>query len=736
MNLTEDPLAGIDAEELEADIDKAIDELFVKQGEAQEAAVAEEATTEEPVLEPEGEPAPTLPDEPTVEYLVQLKENLLTLDWEISEKNIQSFENELQVVSDRVGEDRQSMAVIKMALGVLQYLRVAKGSAAPISIQFLHAATQGLNLFGMEPAPSDAERNQVMDKLLGQFRRVKAEIQRLKPVAAPVEPAAKVQLSETAVMDELSETVVVDELSETVVVDELSEAAVLDEIAEEEPFLEEMVEEEQILQEFIEEEPLPAEHPGEEPVRQQLSKPEPFVEKLPEETQILQEIAEEEPPLAGHPGEETVRQQLSEPEPFVEKLPEETQILQEIAEEEPPLAEHPEEELGHGEPSEEKLQPEEPLEEERASEPSFEPAGIDSAPAEIPDELPTSVEQLTQEAREQISQLSNALEVLGQETGDFFGRVMRAMANKPALGKVERHFRTVHKAIEDKLAEARTISGDLGGSLTELEQIFGRQQMGFLPPDAQVEIDAQMKIMQDAVESFNLAATNLRQSLTGRAVALTPTADRAELAEDNGLVAEESSVETKEDGQAEKSAPLLEPFEEIQAEASDQVLSSAATIYLADVANHTLGIPTEAVANVFKVSTRKAKAFHQKGYVSLIDFKTAFRSIKRGITGPLAELKVKDLKNIHFPIITLSPKVLGSDDTHAEAPVKGIVLLSNGKRHGALFTSEIMQRTPYEARDYRKAGLPGEVDGAAVIEGDFELNVIDPDYVLSQISTG
>ena len=98
-------------------------------------------------------------------------------------------------------------------------------------------------------------------------------------------------------------------------------------------------------------------------------------------------------------------------------------------------------------------------------------------------------------------------------------------------------------------------------------------------------------------------------------------------------------------------------------------------------------------------------------------------------TGPLADLKVKDLKKIQFPIITLSPETLGSDDSDAIGP-RGIVLLSNGERHGALFTDEVIQKTPYEVKGYRKAGITGEVSGTATIEGDFEINLIDPDNVL------
>ena len=94
-------------------------------------------------------------------------------------------------------------------------------------------------------------------------------------------------------------------------------------------------------------------------------------------------------------------------------------------------------------------------------------------------------------------------------------------------------------------------------------------------------------------------------------------------------------------------------------------------------------------------------------------------------------IKTKDLKKIQFPIIAPSPEVLGGDDTQAEIPGKGIVLFSNGERFGALFTNEVMQRIPYETEAYRKAGLPGQVSGTAIIEEGFEVAVIDPEYLLS-----
>ena len=212
MDLTDDPLAGVDASELEADIDKAIDELFVKKTEGQEPSLAEEAPPEEPAEKPAEKPVeesvPAPPAEAADDSLAQLKESLLTLDWEITPESIQDFEKELQAVSDKHGDNRHCMAVIKMSLGVLQYLRAAKADAAPISVQFLHGAARGLDLFVREPAATETERSEVMDKLLGQFRRVKAEIQRMKPPAeeppavAP-EPAVEPPPVEEPILEEM-----------------------------------------------------------------------------------------------------------------------------------------------------------------------------------------------------------------------------------------------------------------------------------------------------------------------------------------------------------------------------------------------------------------------------------------------------------------------------------------------------------------------------------------------------
>ncbi len=732
MDLTDDPLAGVDASELEADIDKAIDELFVKKTEEREPSLAEEAPPEEPAEKPVEKPAeesvPARPAEAEDDPLAQLKESLLTLDWEITPESIQNFEKELQAVSDKHGDDRHCMAVTKMSLGVLTYLRAAKADASPISVQFLHGATRGLDLFVREPAPTETERSEVMDELLGQFRRVKAEIQRMKPPAEEPPAVAPEPAVEPPPVEE----------------------PILEEIVEEEPVLEEPLEEAPALEEIIEEEPIPEEVAAEQPVEAVPAEEEPVLDELFGEEPVLEEGLEEEPTLVAPPEEEPLLEELAVEEPTLEEPPEEEPTLEALTAEEPTLAATPEEEplleelfeeelvaeeIPEAEPTLEPLPEEEPVfeelfDEEPALEPAAEPTEMAPPPEMVPADIPASLQPFIQEARALSGQLSNALEVLDQETTTFFDRILKAMTGKPALEKLERHFDTVHKTVGAQLTDAQELSGNLSAALSKLEQNLGQQQERALGPDAQAAIDSQVKTIRNAVQSLSQATANLQNSLAGKDVA--PTSGHEGIAfKDAQLDTEEFMVESDEFMESLESEPVLDLVEEIPSESPGITPDAQASIYLADVVNNTLGIPAEAVVNIFKVSKGQVKGLRKRGYARLTDFKGAFRSIKRGITGPLANLKPKDLKKIQFPIIALGPETLGSDDTEAVAPVRGIVLLSTGERHGALLTDEVMQRTPYDVKGYRKAGLPEEVSGTATIEGDFEINVIDPNYVLS-----
>jgi hypothetical protein len=750
MDLTDDPLAGVDASELEADIDKAIDELFVKKGDAPKPAVIDDVAPAEPAEKPAEKTAEEPTATSTVEDpLAHLKESLLTLDWEITSASIQAFEKELETVSGRLSDDRHSMAVIKMALGVLQYLRAAKGSAAPISVQFLHGAIRGLDIFVRQPPPSDSERSEVMDKLLGQFRRVKAEIQKVKPPAAAAQPAEDFAAGVPEQPGELQpddEAEVEEITGEEPMLEEVGtkEEEGLEEVALEEPLLEDVSTPEPGLQtpadlgeaaeefdfEDISTPETAAETPGEpEEAAEEFIGEEPVWADLSEEESTLAADLEAVPLAAESHQEEPTLDLSSAEEPIAEDFFEEGPAPEETPEEEVTYAPVGEEELGVEEVSAEDLD----LEEGAPEEPTLEQPGeaeVTSPLSEVGAAEISPLQHLIREARDSSGQLSGTLSALNQESSEFFGRILTAMAGKPSLEKLEKYFGAAHKTIEHKLSKAEELSRSLGVTLTKLEENLGQQETTGLAPPAKADIGSQVRTIRNAVQRINEATSKLQQNLAGAAA--EQRYDQEKIAfSDAQLDTEEFALESDEITESLDSEPVLDLLDEIPSEAPGKSPGPLTSIYLADVANNTLGIPTEDVVNVFKVTKRRAKGFRKKGFVKLGDFKGAFRSIKRGITGPLAHIKPKQLKKIQFPIINLSPEILGSDDTEAVAPVRGIVLLSTGERHGALLTDEVMQRTPYEVKGSRKAGLPGEVSGTVTIEGDFEINVLDPDYLLS-----
>jgi hypothetical protein len=621
-----------------------------------------------------------------------------------------------------------------------------------------------------------------MDRLLGQFRRVKAEIQRMKPREAPKrveEPPAV----EATIEPELTEEPILEEIAaEEPELEELAgEALVTEEIIEDEPILEEIISETEIEAVSPEEEPLMEELVGEEavveevtpeeldfmadleeePILEEPVEEEPALEAITAEELTLEEEAPEEPTLVADLVEEPILEEPAEEEPALEAITAEELTLEEEAPEEKPslaldLDEEPsfeelfDEEPMAGEAAEEEvpfapLPDEEPdaeelfgeefgleglPEEEPVLKPVVEPEELAPAPGMPLGGVPASLQNLVRQAKDQGGLLANAVSGLTHETEEFFGRILKAMSGKPSLSKLEKYFASAHHKLETRISQAQELSGNLIGTLAKLEKNLGQKQAGRIAPHAQAEISSQVKTIKNAIENISQAASKLQRSLT-REAGSSPANYEAIAFKDAQGETEEFSFESDDLMGSLDSEPVLDLVEEIPAEPLSSKPGTVATIYLADVANNTLGVPTEAVANVFKLTKGKAKAIRKRGYVRLTEFKGAFRSIKRGVTGPLADSKPKELKKIQFPLIGLSPKILGSDDTEAVAPVRGIVLLSTGQRHGALLTDEVMQRTPYDVKGYQKAGLPGEVSGTATIEGDFEINVIDPNYLLS-----
>ena len=105
--------------------------------------------------------------------------SLLTLDWEISDENIEKYEGELKSVKNNLADDRYSIKLIDITLPVCNYLRARKERASPASMQFLHSATRTLLRFWREK-PKASEQKQTLERLVVNFKNLMADIRKLE----------------------------------------------------------------------------------------------------------------------------------------------------------------------------------------------------------------------------------------------------------------------------------------------------------------------------------------------------------------------------------------------------------------------------------------------------------------------------------------------------------------------------------------------------------------------------
>ncbi|MEW6487957.1 MAG: hypothetical protein AB1578_08585 [Thermodesulfobacteriota bacterium] len=182
MEPTNRPLNTLAPGEVDAYIDTAIDELFVPK-----RSTASPAAAPEPTEPPQGEAA--APPGPG-HVLEALQEALLSLEWEVSDRNIRSFEREVRALGQQFSADRHVGAVVQMALGVSKYLTAVGEVASPLGVQFPTAVLRTLEVLLRERATPAAERKAAVEQLLEKYRRLQAEVRRPAARAPEAAPAA------------------------------------------------------------------------------------------------------------------------------------------------------------------------------------------------------------------------------------------------------------------------------------------------------------------------------------------------------------------------------------------------------------------------------------------------------------------------------------------------------------------------------------------------------------------
>ena len=185
---------------------------------AEESAIAHLQPVTIP--EPEGEQGRVFkaPDSPAQQLYNSLKENILSLEWEISPQNIERFLQAMRPVQDYLASNPSAIKAASMMVSVLNYIRRIGRSALPLSIQVLQ---NGVDFLGLLLLPqeqgNDEKRKEFLGNFVDHYRVLKYQIEQQRDKGQA--PKAKAAAAIPGITPEITECIkgMVDDAVQSVV---------------------------------------------------------------------------------------------------------------------------------------------------------------------------------------------------------------------------------------------------------------------------------------------------------------------------------------------------------------------------------------------------------------------------------------------------------------------------------------------------------------------------------------
>lgn len=179
MDTSSRGLERLDPKAFDEYIDSAIDQLFVPRRSPEPLPAG--VSHEKPSV---GSPAAEAHADP----LEALQEALLSLDWEVSTRNIAEFEQRVKNAARHGSGDRNLASVVQMVTAVCKYL-VARGDAAnSLGVQFPGAAVRTLEVLLARPPAAPQECRAAVARLHEKYKLLQAEVRRGEGAAPPSQP--------------------------------------------------------------------------------------------------------------------------------------------------------------------------------------------------------------------------------------------------------------------------------------------------------------------------------------------------------------------------------------------------------------------------------------------------------------------------------------------------------------------------------------------------------------------
>jgi hypothetical protein len=145
-------------------------------------------------------------DKTSLHLYDSLKENILSLEWEISPQNITSFQGLMQQLHKHMANNAMGTKCSVMMNNVLSYIKKVGRSAIPLSIQFLQTGVDFLGaLLVPEEMPDANSRKELFPKMVEQYKLLKFQIDRQKEKSRGVKQKLSSPPSPGTISPELAE---------------------------------------------------------------------------------------------------------------------------------------------------------------------------------------------------------------------------------------------------------------------------------------------------------------------------------------------------------------------------------------------------------------------------------------------------------------------------------------------------------------------------------------------------
>ena len=171
---------------LTSELSDRLDDLFSESDEPQDSDIESPAadTTDSGGAESGGKvPIAGQSDSP----LMELDAIVLSLDWEITDENLDKLLNEIERLKTRYKNDRLPYMFLQLHGSVGKYIASKKVNAHPDSIKLLHSVHAGLERVLLHPDMPETEKKKILSEEVKKFKGLKHEIMLSKSMDAEEE---------------------------------------------------------------------------------------------------------------------------------------------------------------------------------------------------------------------------------------------------------------------------------------------------------------------------------------------------------------------------------------------------------------------------------------------------------------------------------------------------------------------------------------------------------------------